>query len=302
MNGQEKFATCHFDYTENNHMQLQAILSKLKRYDGKFQRKAVQAAIANREQITPELLAILEYATANAEVLLDRPNYMGHLYAMFLLAQFREERTYPLLVDFCSIDSETIDSLLGDTITEGLSRILASVSGGDPGPMKSLVENESVDEWVRSAALNGMVVLVAQGAQSREDTLAYFQSLFREKLPREEHILWSSLVNVSTDLYPDVVYEDIQQAFADDLIDLMFIDMAEVDDALARGKDAVLENLKADRHYTYIEDTIQEMEWWYCFQPPEPRPVVSKQQKIGRNDLCPCGSGQKYKRCCGKRQ
>lgn len=23
-------------------------------------------------------------------------------------------------------------------------------------------------------------------------------------------------------------------------------------------------------------------------------------QKIGRNDLCPCGSGKKYKKCCGK--
>ena len=23
--------------------------------------------------------------------------------------------------------------------------------------------------------------------------------------------------------------------------------------------------------------------------------------KIGRNDACPCGSGQKYKRCCGPR-
>jgi hypothetical protein len=23
-------------------------------------------------------------------------------------------------------------------------------------------------------------------------------------------------------------------------------------------------------------------------------------EKIGRNDLCPCGSGRKHKRCCGK--
>jgi preprotein translocase subunit SecA len=22
--------------------------------------------------------------------------------------------------------------------------------------------------------------------------------------------------------------------------------------------------------------------------------------KIGRNDLCPCGSGKKYKKCCGR--
>ena len=28
--------------------------------------------------------------------------------------------------------------------------------------------------------------------------------------------------------------------------------------------------------------------------------VVSKKKKIGRNDLCSCGSGQKYKKCCGK--
>ena len=27
--------------------------------------------------------------------------------------------------------------------------------------------------------------------------------------------------------------------------------------------------------------------------------VVNK-DKVGRNDLCPCGSGKKYKKCCGK--
>ena len=27
--------------------------------------------------------------------------------------------------------------------------------------------------------------------------------------------------------------------------------------------------------------------------------VVRKAEKIGRNDLCPCGSGKKYKKCCG---
>lgn len=28
--------------------------------------------------------------------------------------------------------------------------------------------------------------------------------------------------------------------------------------------------------------------------------TVVKGQKIGRNDLCPCGSGKKYKKCCGR--
>jgi len=29
-------------------------------------------------------------------------------------------------------------------------------------------------------------------------------------------------------------------------------------------------------------------------------PVKRQGSKVGRNDPCPCGSGKKYKRCCGK--
>ncbi|MDI6752648.1 MAG: SEC-C metal-binding domain-containing protein [bacterium] len=31
--------------------------------------------------------------------------------------------------------------------------------------------------------------------------------------------------------------------------------------------------------------------------PPEP---VKAQVKVGRNEPCPCGSGKKYKKCCGR--
>ena len=30
------------------------------------------------------------------------------------------------------------------------------------------------------------------------------------------------------------------------------------------------------------------------------RPFIRSVDKVGRNDLCPCGSGKKYKKCCGK--
>ena len=30
------------------------------------------------------------------------------------------------------------------------------------------------------------------------------------------------------------------------------------------------------------------------------KPIVKRTaQKVGRNDPCPCGSGKKYKKCCG---
>ena len=34
----------------------------------------------------------------------------------------------------------------------------------------------------------------------------------------------------------------------------------------------------------------------------KPEPVRRDAPKVGRNDLCPCGSGKKYKHCCGKNQ
>ncbi|MGI6087744.1 MAG: preprotein translocase subunit SecA [Kiritimatiellia bacterium] len=32
---------------------------------------------------------------------------------------------------------------------------------------------------------------------------------------------------------------------------------------------------------------------------PAPEPVMRTEPKVGRNDPCPCGSGKKYKKCCG---
>jgi preprotein translocase subunit SecA len=29
-------------------------------------------------------------------------------------------------------------------------------------------------------------------------------------------------------------------------------------------------------------------------------PVKKQSKEIGRNDPCPCGSGKKYKQCCGR--
>jgi SEC-C motif-containing protein len=34
--------------------------------------------------------------------------------------------------------------------------------------------------------------------------------------------------------------------------------------------------------------------------PPEPDKTPRSVEKVGRNEPCPCGSGKKYKKCCGR--
>jgi SEC-C motif-containing protein len=40
--------------------------------------------------------------------------------------------------------------------------------------------------------------------------------------------------------------------------------------------------------------------FFYDAQTPEQEQVVRSGLKVGRNDPCPCGSGKKFKKCCGR--
>lgn len=39
-------------------------------------------------------------------------------------------------------------------------------------------------------------------------------------------------------------------------------------------------------------------QWRVVNDPNRPAPIA-RRMKVGRNDPCPCGSGKKYKKCCG---
>jgi len=159
-------------------MKIKEVLRELEFNYGTFPGKAIEEAVANKERITPELLRIIEEASQNVQELVYQEGYMAHIYAMYLLAQFQEERAYPLIVNFFSIPGEITLDLTGDVVTEDLGRILASVCHGDTSLMKQLVENEDANEYVRDAALKGLLILVAVGEKSREEIIAYYQSLF----------------------------------------------------------------------------------------------------------------------------
>lgn len=114
----------------------------------------------------------------------------------------------------------------GDVVTGDLCRILASVSGGDISLMTVLVENDQANEFVRNAALRGLVTLVACGERTREEIISYFQSLFRGAMTKDFSLTWNGLVKSSTDLYPEELYDDIKQAYEDELIESFISDLS----------------------------------------------------------------------------
>jgi SEC-C motif-containing protein len=57
---------------------------------------------------------------------------------------------------------------------------------------------------------------------------------------------------------------------------------------------------KEQEHFEVALFGREDGEWVYTGQAGGPGVTVRREApKIGRNDPCPCGSGKKYKKCCG---
>ena len=81
---------------------------------------------------------------------------------------------------------------------------------------------------------------------------------------------------------------------------------------LGSEKRPIVVRVHTEEKAKYVAETCERNGWQFIigFEPDKPEdisdleklfnpPQVVKSEKIGRNDPCPCGSGKKYKKCCG---
>jgi len=237
-------------------MNVEDIVAQLGASNEKLPVEALKAALAHREQIVPGLLQLIERAHQEW----DNPDYLGHIYAMYLLAKFREKAAYPLIIGLFSRVTEHEEP------TDNLGRILASVCGGDDRLIRELIENEEADKYARGEAIGALVSLVACGEKTCDEVLAYFQTLFRDKIKREPKNgpVWNDLIKHATALYPEELYEDIKQVYADKLAESWLFSLKHIENQLALGQERVLKRLP--RKYALIDDVIAELKSGYSFK------------------------------------
>jgi hypothetical protein len=298
-------------------MTIPEILEQITPYTGKYPRAAMEAAVKQQEAITPELVRILESMAAAPAAWLNATDRMDHMFAAYFLAQFREKAAFPLLIKAISGPGDVAEDLFGETVTDGLSQILGSVYDGNAALLQGIVENPDLDEFVRDAALQTHVVLVASGQMSRDDAIAYLRSLFEGKLEREPSCVWSGLAMAVIELAATELMGEARRAYDEGLVDPSVIRLEDYEQETSDPEARTFERR------TLISDAIAETEWWAAFDeelhtiessspelPPEfvelpasvpyapPAPYI-RGPKTGRNDPCTCGSGKKYKKCCG---
>ena len=94
------------------------------------------------------------------------------------------------------------------------------------------------------------------------------------------------------------MYHEMGAGMRDKVTDLIFKVRLTAETEMAsvyRISDAVHEQLSGYDHLAQEMAAQQE-----AANPRRIEQIVRQTPRVGRNDPCPCGSGKKFKKCCGK--
>jgi hypothetical protein len=281
-------------------------------------------------ELIPLLLKETDAFAKNPDCVAEQgDDYIRHIVSLFILAYLRNKEAYPLIIKLLSHPGDKVVQLSGEVFTEALARILASVYDGNLQAIKSVIENTSLNPWIRCAALDSLMVLWKENVLSRDDIIVYLKELLETKLERVPGYVWDTIALIAYDLHPAELEVLLRQAISEQLIAPIVLNVKSLKACLKEGLNETIKN-KDNVVDGYIKEPINELTWW--LYPDEDAldkgmeyasvavPIVDKKvvpgersmpmgwrsnmtvntkTKVGRNETCPCGSGKKYKKCCG---
>ena len=248
---------------------LSETIKDLERYDSIYKRKSVDAAIGLKDEITPVLIDVLEKIIISPDEYTGRENYFGHIYAVMLLGHFKEVRAHTAIVDLFSLPENILEDLFGALVFEDLPAILFRTCGGSFDEIESLALDNTASDRSRYTALKSMVIGVLDGVIDRDQTLAFFSSLFTGKEADLPSDFWNLFARCVYDLYPDELMDTIKKAYSDELIDPFVIGLQDFELALEQGKEKFLEERRLYEKRRSMDDLHSRMSWWACFSKEE---------------------------------
>ncbi|MBU6179664.1 MAG: DUF1186 family protein, partial [Verrucomicrobia bacterium] len=167
------------------------------------------------DEMVPALLGVLEEWQSAPEALsADHPSWLRLNFSAFLLARAGETRAFKPLLSLVALPGDLPEEIWGDALTESLGRVLASVFDGDESPLRSVLEDSTIDEFVRGGTIvDCYSTLVTNDLLPRERVESYFAELFDTKLEREPAFIWNALSSAAADLGFTSLRERVRSAY-----------------------------------------------------------------------------------------
>jgi len=291
---------------------------------------ALQAAHGRGDELVPGIIVRLQRVLAEAAADTDDDGpLIGFLF--HLAAEFKATATHALIAQILRLGDDAVYELLGEIVTADGGKILADTYGGDPAPLIDLVEDQAAGAFERGAGLHALAILVHRGVYPRQDLLALMLKLAArlQTETKQDGTMADQLVLNAVRLQAQEIRGTILGLYERGLADEMFYESEYTDRALEAGAPPVPETHELDdriesawetlRHWAFFTekpdddpplpdlesddfatDVESEGEFDTTLLPPSPTTPYRAPPKVGRNEPCPCGSGKKFKKCCGR--
>lgn len=278
------------------------IIAAITRNSESFTREALQSAIDQWPAVEPLLIQELDAYCDHPDRYRDDESFILPFVSLYLFAQFRCAPAIPAVTRFLRLPEEHVEFLLGDAVVEDLAQLLGSIFRDDPLRLRDLIDDPGVYQFVRGEALAALHRLHLAGLVPADALRQIIGDLLNGKLERKPSWLWEAASYTTTRLRFDEFRTTFETAKDQALVDCIdgdgtFNDAAEcfLNDAIAG-----IENwfpFPGEEEDDFEESGGDDASLLPAFQPAVPH--QREAPKIGRNDPCPCGSGKKFKKCCG---
>jgi hypothetical protein len=200
----------------------------------------------------------------------------------------------------------------GDWLTEEISNILAQFGPDAFDTLIELIQDRHLDIWIREGAIRSLamiannnnpeittksipilkeIILEEQNKENRtillnefiefkdKDSILFVKSLFERKMVNESDVTFDEYIQILNGEFD-------------------YLEQTEIRDPLGIFGETNYE----DEEYTFLNsrDDLNISEFYRETQEEMEDSLSHKSidKKIGRNEMCPCGSGRKYKKCC----
>jgi hypothetical protein len=226
--------------------------------DGTFPIEMVFDARVRWPEVREGFLSELVQAVSDPDGAIEDENALP-IYAMFLAAEKRDAAFAPTMLDLLRLPPVLIDDLVGETaVTEGMGRCLASIWQGDDEPIRTLATDDSLDIFVRLAAVEAIVVRAIEGDADLDSVTEFVFSLIQQSVPlppftpakvrgkphrKNYNPFFSMLLSTLAELGARQYWPQIEQWDREGLIDPMYENLAGLQETMFSPSDARLAHM-----------------------------------------------------------
>lgn len=254
-------------------------------------------------------------------------------HALFLITELQSPESLPVVLDMLGQDNDYLEYWLGDVLSEITEECICSIGLHHTDKLLSFLKEPDRYTYARSAVSGAVAQIALDFPERRQEIVPWFKDIFEFFILHKDDeriidtdltglMVWQCLDIGAKELMPVIKmlyeenlagtgicggWEDVEERFEEPY------------EGEKKERRTICENYKYKltqwHYYASKKDLKSEEELdneelqandEMIFTPSSSDNAVKEatkfrtQPKVGRNAPCICGSGKKYKRCCGK--